>query len=104
MLYSKPTTARPAGARPAVRTLGTRKRIARPGDTCWRRERADRVAFLVDGADYFRALRSSIIKAERSIALLGWDVHSKTPLIPGDPDRLAADGWPVASEICCSRR
>jgi phospholipase D1/2 len=95
MLYSKPTTARPAGARPAVRTLGTRKRVARPGDTCWRRERADRVAFLVDGADYFRALRSSIIKAERSIALLGWDVHSKTPLIPGDPDRLAADGWPV---------
>jgi phosphatidylserine/phosphatidylglycerophosphate/cardiolipin synthase-like enzyme/uncharacterized membrane protein YdjX (TVP38/TMEM64 family) len=71
------------------------KRVARPGDTCWRREHAHRAAFLVDAADYFRALRSSIIKAERSVMLLGWDVHSKTPLIPGDPDRLAADGWPV---------
>jgi phospholipase D1/2 len=95
MLYSRPTTARPVAAGPAGRKLGTSKRIARPGDTCWRRERAHRVTFLVDAADYFRALRSSIIKAERSIALLGWDVHSKTPLIPGDPDRLAADGWPV---------
>lgn len=84
-----PTTPVPAdSATPATR-------LARPGDTCWRRELAQRAAFLVDAADYFRALRSSIIKAERSIALLGWDIHSKTPLLPGDGDRPAADGWPV---------
>jgi phospholipase D1/2 len=95
MLKRNTTTARPAVANAAAASFGAARRIARPGDTCWRRERADRAAFLVDAADYFRALRSSIIKAERSVTLLGWDVHSKAPLIPGAPDRVAADGWPV---------
>lgn len=94
MLKRKTTSIGPAIARPAA-TTGVSRRVAHPGDTCWRRELAGRAAFLVDAADYFRALRSSIIKAERSVALLGWDVHSKTPLVPGDPDRPAADGWPV---------
>jgi phosphatidylserine/phosphatidylglycerophosphate/cardiolipin synthase-like enzyme len=94
MLKRKPKVAKPAvGSAAQNYTAG--KRLAKPGETCWRREQANRVAFLVDAADYFRALRSSIIQAERSVALLGWDVHSKTPLIPGDPERLAADGWPV---------
>ena len=95
MLKRKTTSSGPAIARPAAASTGLTRRVARPGDTCWRRERAGRASFLVDAADYFRALRSSIIKAERSVALLGWDVHSKTPLIPGDPERMAADGWPV---------
>ncbi len=82
-------------ASPAGYAFSNGSRLARPGDTCWRLEPAQRAAFLVDAADYFRALRSSIIKAERSIALLGWDVHSKTPLLPGDPSLPAADGWPV---------
>jgi phosphatidylserine/phosphatidylglycerophosphate/cardiolipin synthase-like enzyme/uncharacterized membrane protein YdjX (TVP38/TMEM64 family) len=95
MLKRKTTSSGPAIARPAAASTGLTRRVAHPGDTCWRRELAGRASFLVDAADYFRALRSSIIKAERSVALLGWDVHSKTPLIPGDPDRMAADGWPV---------
>ncbi len=80
---------------PGVPTAVAEERLARPGHTCWRRERAGRAAFLVDAADYFRALRSSITKAERSIAILGWDVHFKTPLLPGDPERPAPDGWPI---------
>jgi len=33
---------------------------------------------LVDAADYFAALRASLLKAERSIFLLGWDLDSRT--------------------------
>ena len=55
--------------------------VAKPGVNCWQRCRAERAAFLVDAADYYRALRSSIIKAERSVIILGWDIHSKLSLI-----------------------
>jgi phosphatidylserine/phosphatidylglycerophosphate/cardiolipin synthase-like enzyme/uncharacterized membrane protein YdjX (TVP38/TMEM64 family) len=33
---------------------------------------------LIDAADYFAALRASLLKAERSIFLLGWDLDSRT--------------------------
>jgi phosphatidylserine/phosphatidylglycerophosphate/cardiolipin synthase-like enzyme/uncharacterized membrane protein YdjX (TVP38/TMEM64 family) len=82
--------------------------IARPGDTCWRREPAGRAAFLIDGAAYFRALRSALTQAEHSILLLGWELHTRVALDPeapakattGDPavdaaHDMAPDGWPV---------
>jgi phosphatidylserine/phosphatidylglycerophosphate/cardiolipin synthase-like enzyme/uncharacterized membrane protein YdjX (TVP38/TMEM64 family) len=55
--------------------------ILRPGDTCWRTEKAGRAAVLVDGAAYFAALRSSILKARRSIFVVGWDIDSRVRLI-----------------------
>lgn len=47
---------------------------------------------LVDGSAYFGALRSSMLKAERRIFIVGWDIDSRTP-IRGDeePD----DGAPL---------
>jgi phospholipase D1/2 len=81
----------PAEVGPAGVSAAT---VAKPGVNCWQRCRAERAAFLVDAADYYQALRSSIIKAERSVIILGWDVHSKTPLLPGDSNEPAADGWP----------
>jgi len=50
--------------------------IAVEGRTCWRLARAGRVAFLVDGAAYFAAVAAAVERAERSILILGWDVHS----------------------------
>jgi phospholipase D1/2 len=47
------------------------------GDTCWRLVEAPRVAALIDAADYFAALRSALLKAERSIFILGWELNSK---------------------------
>jgi phosphatidylserine/phosphatidylglycerophosphate/cardiolipin synthase-like enzyme/uncharacterized membrane protein YdjX (TVP38/TMEM64 family) len=41
---------------------------------------AERAAVLVDGAEYFGALRSSLLKAERSIFILGWELNSRTCL------------------------
>ena len=36
--------------------------ILKPGKNCWRIEHADRAAFLVDGAEYFRAFREVLLK------------------------------------------
>ena len=43
-----------------------------PGDTCWRIDQADRVSFLVDGADYFAAVKQAMLSAKQSIWLLAW--------------------------------
>jgi phospholipase D1/2 len=56
--------------------------IAEPGRSCWRRERADRVAFLVDAAAYFAVLEAAIANARESVFLAGWDIHSRLRLGP----------------------
>jgi phosphatidylserine/phosphatidylglycerophosphate/cardiolipin synthase-like enzyme len=66
---------------------------ARPGDTCWRIARAERVATLVDAEEYFTALRGALERARSSILILGWDFDPRTELAPN------ADGTPSASEI-----
>ena len=65
-------------------------RILEPGRTCWRIERADRLAFLIDGAQYFGAVREALARAHRSILILGWDIDSRMRLVP----RGAGDGYP----------
>ena len=61
-----------------------------PGRNCWRIERSDRVAFLIDGAAYFAAVRSALAKARHSILVLGWDIDSRMRLVPEG----AGDGLP----------
>src|ERR1044071_5819632 len=51
-----------------------------PGRNCWRREPARRVAFLIDAAAYFAAVAAAREHAERSILILGWDLHSRIRL------------------------
>jgi phospholipase D1/2 len=53
-------------------------------------ERAGRIAFLVDGAAYFSALRAAAVRARRSIYILGWDIDSRMQLTPEG----AGDGLP----------
>ena len=50
------------------------------GSTCWRRVHANRAASLIDAAAYFGALRSSLLKAQRSIFIMGWELNSSTCL------------------------
>src|SRR4051812_8115338 len=64
-----------------------------PGTTCWRLERAHRVALIVDAADYYAAVKAAMRKAKRSIILLGWDFDTrveleKDPLDPKFPNRF----------------
>ncbi|MGH8168404.1 MAG: phospholipase D-like domain-containing protein, partial [Woeseiaceae bacterium] len=64
------------------------------GRSVWKSARADRVAVLVDAADYFAALRQAMAAARKSIVVLGWDIDSRTPLV-GRSGR-AEDGAPAA--------
>lgn len=64
--------------------------ILRPGDTCWRIERADRLAVIVDAADYFTALRDAMQKARHSVIMIGWEFDTRISLDPRAPD----DGVP----------
>lgn len=58
--------------------------ILQKGRTVWRLAHADRVAFLVDGESYYRAVAHALARARHSIFLLGWDAHSKIELLRGD--------------------
>ena len=70
--------------------------ILRQGVNCWRRTRARRVAFLIDGEAYFAAFAAAAARARHCIFIVGWDIHSRTPLPSVDAtlrlflDRLAA--------------
>jgi phospholipase D1/2 len=52
------------------------------GDTCWRIERADRFALIVDAADYYRHAKRAMLNARHSLQLIGWDFDSRIELEP----------------------
>ncbi len=55
--------------------------ILEQGRNCWRQVRADRITFVIDGDNYFRAVREAFCNAQRSIFIIGWDIHSELRLI-----------------------
>jgi phospholipase D1/2 len=63
-----------------------------PGETCWRVARAPRFAVLIDAASYYENLRRAIIAAEHSIVIVGWDIDSRTSLVP---EKKPKDGYPA---------
>lgn len=78
------------GLSPAGRDVPDPGHLLAPGRNCWRVERADRIAFLVDGQDYFAAVRAAACKARHTIYVLGWDMDSRIRLVPDG----ATDGLP----------
>jgi len=74
---------------PSDRAIARESRFV-PGRNCWRVERADKVAFLVDGEEYFGAVRAALAKARHSFYILGWDTDSRMRLTP----KGAQDGFP----------
>ena len=83
----------PLGVSEDAEATGAREPILVEGDTCWRRARAERAAVLVDAAEYFAALRASLLKAQRSVFILGWELHSRTRI---EGATRANDGAPAA--------
>lgn len=65
-----------------------------PGETCWRKANASRIAFLVDAEAYFTAVFEALRGARRSVLLLGWGFDPRTRLFPDgddgahDPDEI----------------
>src|SRR5262245_29745568 len=67
------------------------RNLLEPGRTCWRKERARRVAVLIDAAAYYAAFRQAALAAQHDLFIVGWDVDTRTPLVP-EPD--PEDGYP----------
>ncbi|CAL8970911.1 TVP38/TMEM64 family inner membrane protein YdjZ [Rhodoplanes serenus] len=61
-------------------------RILRPGHNVWRVEPTQRAAVLIDGEQYFSALRRSLLRARHAVLVVGWDIHSQTRLPRTGPD------------------
>lgn len=61
-----------------------RSAILQPGHTCWRLEKADSIAVIIDAADYFRVIRDSMLEARHSVLLVGWDFDTRIQLDPDD--------------------
>ncbi len=59
--------------------------LLQPGLTCWRTAKASRARVILDSQDYFRAAKAAMLRARRSIHLLGWAFDPLTQFTP-DPD------------------
>jgi len=76
------------------RGYGPAMSVLRPGETCWRKARASRAAFLVDTEAYFTAVFEALRKARHSVLLLGWGFDPRARLFPdgfdgpADPDEV----------------
>jgi phosphatidylserine/phosphatidylglycerophosphate/cardiolipin synthase-like enzyme len=70
-------------------------RLLTPGQTCWRVARADQFACIIDAADYFRHVKSAMLRAQQRIVLIGWDFDARMTFergaktLPG-PNQLSA--------------
>jgi len=52
------------------------------GRNCWRIERADRFALIVDAEDYFRLIKDALLHAQRTVYLIGWDFDTRIGFEP----------------------
>jgi phosphatidylserine/phosphatidylglycerophosphate/cardiolipin synthase-like enzyme len=69
---------------PAFETASS---VLREGDTCWKVSTAHRATLLIDGEEYFSALRAALLKARHQILIAGWDFDTRTQLPAcGPPD------------------
>jgi phospholipase D1/2 len=59
--------------------------ILKEGQNCWRKAHAGRVAFMIDGADYFEALADAVRQANKSLYITAWDIDSRTELLRRTP-------------------
>lgn len=58
----------------------------RPGENCWRVERAGRVAFLRNADAYYHEVAKAILAAQRTVFILAWDFDRRILLTRGRPD------------------
>lgn len=75
----------PAGLPSATADGVSEALLAQAGRNCWRTAQAARLAVLVDGENYYRALHHALRAARRSILLVGWEFDSRIRLLRG-PD------------------
>ncbi len=64
-----------------------------PDQNCWRVRQADRLALVVDGEDYFAALRQIVSQAQHELLLIGWDFDFEIEMLPGESDGDGTKFW-----------
>lgn len=67
----------PAAAQKDIGLVTEHEILLAPGRTCWRIERANRFALIIDAADYFRHAKAAMLKAKHTIMLIGWDFDTR---------------------------
>ena len=72
--------------------------IFKQGENCWVSSKATFAAPLIDCANYYRALHSSIVKARHSIFIIGWDIDSRIRLLRGEEEE-ASEAPSVISDL-----
>lgn len=77
--------------------------LFRPGQNCRATVRAQRVAFLVDGQEYFEAFLRAAQRAERSILILAWDFDSRTVLRYDAQNRPIETTGDLLNRLCAER-
>lgn len=70
-----------------------------PGETCATIARADKAALMVDGQEYFGALRNAMLQARRTIVMVGWDLDSQMDMAPHLHDGSGIDGDGVPTRL-----
>ena len=79
--------------------------VLEQGSNCWRSVRTDRIAFVIDGENYFRAVREAFCRAQRSIFIVGWDIHSELRLVRGgEQDDYPEKLGPLLDRLARERR
>jgi phosphatidylserine/phosphatidylglycerophosphate/cardiolipin synthase-like enzyme/uncharacterized membrane protein YdjX (TVP38/TMEM64 family) len=58
--------------------------LLREGQNAWRLEKAERLAFLVDGEAYYSALLRALERARHSVLVAAWEIDDRTCLVRGD--------------------
>jgi phosphatidylserine/phosphatidylglycerophosphate/cardiolipin synthase-like enzyme len=66
--------------------------LLRPGRNCWRVERAERAALIVDAADYYRHALHALLEARSQVLLIGWDLDTRVHLVDEAPPQGAPPG------------
>lgn len=65
-----------------IRIMGERKHERLFTDeNCWKQGNAERFGWLIDGENYFSALRESLEAAAHEILIIGWDIDSRVELV-----------------------
>ncbi|WNG94386.1 phospholipase D-like domain-containing protein [Mycobacterium sp. ITM-2016-00318] len=73
----------------------TDDRLLIQDQTCWRVARTDQFACIVDAADYFRHVKTAMMRAQHRVMLIGWDLDARMTFergkktLPG-PNQLGA--------------
>ena len=86
-MHSGKSDGNPSMTRPGALRRGLGAPILKSGQTCWRQALAGQFALIIDAEGYFAALKSAMIRAERTIFLIGWDFDFRIHLDPGNRDK-----------------